>query len=293
MRKFDDYLVDSFKYAFSDIKKGIVGGLLLSIPSVLAILTTILMAVYISKLNPYSMMFGFSIPKVVISVLIVGGLLVLVILMVEFIVNGYYVRTMKTTVDGENKLPDWGNIVELVRKGFLYWLGKLALGLMFFGVPVLPMLVGVAVGEKSPIAGLVLMGIGLILLLIFGIVYLFYSYLAEVNYSIKGFMGFFEYKKIFKMMSPTYIVLLVVVMIIIIIIEVIIQIPFVVLKVALSLTQSSTSQSANVLTASFIVDLISTAVSGFIAFFIGLFSKRAIALYYKDKIEEENQKSES
>ena len=93
------------------------------------------------------------------------------------------------------------------------------------------------------------------------------------------------------MMSLTYIVLLVVVIFITLIVEGIVQVPFFILKVVSNFAQSQ-MMSSN-LAPIFIVDLISVVVSGFVGFFMGVVVKRAIALYYKDKIEEENQKSES
>jgi hypothetical protein len=253
------------------------------------------MAIYVAKyISPnmmYSMMLSFTIPKTVLMTIVVGIFALLICLIVKFMVDGYYVKIMKTTVESGNSLPDWDNFAELIKIGFLYWIGGIVLGLMFFVIPIVMILVGVVVLAKSPIAGAVLIGIGLILALILLIVYIFYKYLADVNYSVKGFMGFFEFKKIFKRMSITYVILLIVVVLITVVVEGIVQFPFFILKVVSNFAQSSAMGSN--LSPIFIIDLISVVVSGFVGFFMGVVVKRAIALYYKDKIEEESQKSES
>jgi hypothetical protein len=295
MGKFEEYLTDAFKYAFSDIKKGIIGGLLVTIPAVLMFLLGFIMAIYVAKYISsnmmYSMMLSFTLPKTVLMTIIVGIFALLISLIVKFMVDGYYVKIMKTTVDSVNSLPDWDNFVELIKIGFLYWIGGIVLGLMFFAIPIVMILIGMAILAKNPIAGAVLIGIGVILALILLIVYVFYKYLADVNYSVKGFMGFFEFKKIFKMMSLTYVILLIVVILIAVVVEGIVQFPFFILKVISNFAQGSMMN--NNLTPIFIIDLVSVVVSEFVGFFMGMVVRRAIALYYKDKIEEENQKSES
>jgi len=284
MRKFEEYITNSFKYVLSDIKKGLVGGLLSSISGIIgAVFGIILSMLSIHYINPE---LAFEIPYNTLSssltlssLLVIGCFGFLIALIIGFIVDGYYVRVMKTTVENYDILPDWNNVADLLKRGFLYWIGVVILLIIFMIVPILFFIIGIFLMIKNPIVGFAFVGIGLILLFILIIAFLIYIGLAEVNYSVKGFIGFFEFKEIFSMINLTYIVLLIVVGIITIVIGFIVQLPFILIKYLVGgLNPASSSQ--------LIIEIISTVVSTFVGFYMVVFSRRAVALYYKDRVEE-------
>ena len=277
MSKLEDYISDAFRYAFSDIKKGLVGGLLYAISGTLS--------VFVSIVIEPGMLGGVYLEKFT-TLLILSSIGFLIGLIVGFLVDGYYVRVMKTTVEGSNTLPEWNNISDLLVKGFLYTIGTLILVIIFM----LPLIILFIIGifamaiDSSGIIGLpLLLMIPLIIFLIL------YSYLAEVNFSVKGFFGFFEFKKIFKLMSLKYVVLLILVVIITVIVLLIVSSPFIIVYILYAAQTPSFYYEYIPSTPMIIIKLISTIVSSFVGFFMELFSKRAIALYYKDKIEELEQ----
>ena len=142
MGKFEEYITNSFKYVFSDIKKGLVGGLLSSISGVIgAVFGIILSMLLIHYINPE---FAFEITcntlsssLTLSSLLVIGGFGFLIALIISFIVDGYYVRVMKTTVENYDILPDWDNVADLLKRGFLYWIGVVILLIIFMIVPIL------------------------------------------------------------------------------------------------------------------------------------------------------------
>ncbi|WP_048197462.1 DUF4013 domain-containing protein [Methanocaldococcus sp. FS406-22] len=71
------------------------------------------------------------------SLLVIGGFGFLIALIISFIVDGYYVRVMKTTVENYDILPDWDNVADLLKRGFLYWIGVVILLIIFMIVPIL------------------------------------------------------------------------------------------------------------------------------------------------------------
>ncbi|ACV24075.1 DUF4013 domain-containing protein [Methanocaldococcus fervens] len=284
MRKFEDYIIESFKYAFSDIKKGIVGGLLLSISEVFSILFSVFMiATDVSSNIP-----NFEILTSLLTVMAVGFLISLII---GFIIDGYYVRVMKTTVEGFNNLPEWNNFADLFVKGILYVIGSLILAVVFLIVPIILLFVSILLATQSNSIGLAFLIISFVIFGILLIALIFYLPLAEVNFSVKGFLGFFEFKKIFKLMSVKYVLLVIVVTIIVLIIGLIASAPFMLMEI---LTNPNVPHHNAVIPPTLLaIQLISAIVSGFIGFFMSLFSKRAIALYYKDNIEEEKEELEN
>ncbi|WP_456374293.1 DUF4013 domain-containing protein [Methanocaldococcus sp.] len=282
MRKLEDYISDAFRYAFSDIKKGLVGGLLYAISGTLS--------VFVSIVIEPGMLGGVYLEKFT-TLLILSSIGFLIGLIVGFLVDGYYVRVMKTTVEGSNTLPEWNNISDLLVKGFLYTIGTLILVIIFM----LPLIILFIIGifamaiDSSGIIGLPLLLISLLLMIPLIIFLILYSYLAEVNFSVKGFFGFFEFKKIFKLMSLKYVVLLILVVIITVIVLLIVSSPFIIVYILYAAQTPSFYYEYIPSTPMIIIKLISTIVSSFVGFFMELFSKRAIALYYKDKIEELEQ----
>ena len=195
MRKFEDYLTESFKYAFSDIKKGIIGGLLLAISGVFSILLSIITFTAGANSNPYNI---FKILTGMLIAIIIGFLISLVI---GFIVDGYYVRIMKTTVEGNDNLPEWDNFIDLLVRGFLYFVGILILAFIFLIIPIILFGIGILLITQDKIIGWAPLMMSFVKFIILFILLAFYLPLAEVNFSINGFLGFFEFKKIIRMIS--------------------------------------------------------------------------------------------
>lgn len=84
------------------------------------------------------------------------------------------------------------------------------------------------------------------------------------------------------MINLNYIILLIIVGVIVIVINFVVQLPFILLKIfAISPARYSTFSSSET-----IVDVISAVISAFVGFYTAVFAKRAIALYYKDRVEE-------
>ncbi|AIJ05405.1 hypothetical protein JH146_0556 [Methanocaldococcus bathoardescens] len=186
-----DYLRDAIDYTKSDIKNFVIGWILLSLTWFL-----ISIAKYTASWEVY------------------------LILMIIFLIQcGYYIKIMKETLNGSNKLPDWNNCPKLLIDGLLYDIGAL----MLLFISLIPAFVGVVLY----IAGLhflvktfssifeIIMDIGVwiaILGFIFGcLVFLIYLPISTANFANKGFFGFFEFKNLFKMMNLKYIVLAIVV----------------------------------------------------------------------------------
>ncbi|CAB3289102.1 conserved membrane protein of unknown function [Methanocaldococcus lauensis] len=287
MRKIDEYISEAFKYAFSDIKKGLVGGFLYAISGTLGVLISV---VFARLINPMSMSyhnFGGKLTMffgITLIIFLIG-------LIVGFLVDGYYVRVMRTTVEGSNELPEWSNITDLLIRGFLYAVGVFILLVIFL----LPLIILLIIGAYYIITqhnignGLILLFASLVISIPFFIVYVFYTPLAEVNYSVKGFLGFFEFKRIFRLMSIKYIILVILIMVITFIINAVIYSFFAFVKYMFlfsSIKYSPYNLTSTLSMPMLIVDLISYAVTGFVGFFMSLFSKRAYSLYYKDKVEE-------
>ncbi|XRO77522.1 DUF4013 domain-containing protein [Methanocaldococcus sp. 10A] len=277
MRSIEEYIKDAFKYSYSDIKNFIVGGLLFSISTVIAVIFNIYLLKYV---HPYFLMADIS------KIIVLFVVAMLSLLIIGIITNGYLVRVMKTTVEGSDILPNWDNIVELFIKGLLFTIGNIILAIIFFVIPIILIALGIFSSIKS-VLGLIFLILGFVILLISGIAYFFYSLLAEVNFSIKGFFGFFEFKKIFKMISLKYVVLVILIMIIGIIINIIVSLPFVLLSILLTPHQMLYSYSVyHTITPSIVIlQLIEGIIKGFVTFFMMIFTGRGVALYYKDKVE--------
>lgn len=55
--------------------------------------------------------------------LIVAGLLLFIPIIGWAIVGGYMVRTLREVAQGDEQLPDWSNVGDLLTKGLLLWVG--------------------------------------------------------------------------------------------------------------------------------------------------------------------------
>ena len=189
-----DYLRDAIDYTKSDIKNFVIGWILLS-------LTWFLMS-----MAKYTA--GWEV------------CLILITIIATFLIQcGYYIKIMKETLNGSNKLPNWNHCSKLLVDGLLYSIGA---SILLF-ISLIPMFIGgvlYLVGLHFLVKTFssifeVIMNIGVwitILGFIFGyLMFLAYLPISTANFANKGFFGFFEFKNLFKMMDIKYIVLVIVV----------------------------------------------------------------------------------
>lgn len=208
------------------------------------------------------------------------GIIFIIGLIVSAIIGGYNVRIMKTTVEGLNVAPDWNNITDLLYRGILYIVGLVLLNIIFYFIPAILFVFGIFSLYISKIIGAFLIIISILIFIISVISLWLYSKLAEVNYSVKGFYGFFEFKEIFKMIGIRYIILVIIIAIINFIISLIVVLPLNIIDIFISYSALANS----ILTIIYIsIKGISYALSTFVDFYLGVFSIRAVALYYKDR----------
>ncbi|EHP86687.1 DUF4013 domain-containing protein [Methanotorris formicicus] len=175
---------------------------------------------------------------------------------------------------GSNQLPEWENFGELFVKGILWAVGNFLLVLIFIIVPLLIVGGGVLYLSKNPNTGMILIGLGMLLMVLFILPLMFYLPLATVNFAKRGFLGFFEFVEVFNKFSLEYIILFIVVVIVISIISMVIQLPFVILKFLLIFANPKLP---------YIVDVVIAFINSFVGFFLGIFQYRVFAKYYKKK----------
>ncbi|WP_394296027.1 DUF4013 domain-containing protein [Methanocaldococcus fervens] len=195
-------------------------------------------------------------------------------------ISSYYVRVMKTTVEGLNKAPDWDKIDDLFIKGLCYIIGLILLAFIFLIIPIALYLFSSILASINETAGLIFILLTTLFFILSIIILWFYSKLAEVNYSVRGFLGFFEFGKIFEMISLKYIILLIVIAIIELVISLIVVVPLDTIGTFL-LVLAYTNKN---ITALYIaIKNIVLCVINICNFYLAVFSIRAVALYYKDR----------
>lgn len=138
------------------------------------------------------------------------GLFFIFSFLLIFLVNGYYIRTVKNTINGNIGIPDWNNTFELLKKGISYTFGLFLIGIIF-QIPV-----------YSLSFGLIFLNFEISELFISAFAFLlsFFSWgyipLGTLNYIEKNkFLALFNFKKSFKLYSREYIGYLVVVLVLI------------------------------------------------------------------------------
>jgi len=265
----EDYIKEPLKYAFSDLKKGVVGGVLVSLFPVALSTLMLLLTPYLDKMK----MGFYSMPHLTPLIIIVG-VLAFIGFLISFLVYGYYVKVMKSTLEGNNQLPEWDGFGEMFIKGILWCFGGLLVSIIFLIIPLLVMGIGVVYLPKSPDVGIILFGLGILSMILFLIPLAFYIPLATINFAKKGFFGFFEFVEIFKKFSLEYITLFIAVMVVVFIVATIVQLPFIIVKVLLVFANPKLP---------YIVDVVSAFVNSFVGFFLGVFQYRTFAKYYKKK----------
>lgn len=128
------------------------------------------------------------------------GLFFIFSFLLIFLVNGYYIRTVKDTINGNIGIPDWNNIFGLLKKGISYTFGLFLLGIIF-QIPVYLLSFGL-IFLNFDIPELFISSFAFLLS------FLSWTYipLGTLNYIEKNkFLALFNFKKSFKLYSREYI----------------------------------------------------------------------------------------
>ncbi|MBP2200810.1 hypothetical protein J3E07_000208 [Methanococcus voltae] len=226
----DDYIINPLKYALSNIKALLIFAILEFIPlamfliMLVAIVTPFSQSAFdMGQMSPESLiMLMFSLGVGFVIFLFIG---IIIDLIVSIFLNGYIMKILSTTINGEQKLPEWENWKELFYKGFVFFIGTVILNLVFFFINM-----GFGIIDYMSVFFFSYSDIGIFALFVSIIVFFFklvlsiiqaiYTPLALSNYAYtEEFKGFFEVKKIFKMMSLNWLAVLIVAVIVVLIIE--------------------------------------------------------------------------
>jgi hypothetical protein len=279
----EKYIIGPFKYAMSDWKKIFVGGvlgLIYILPSQLlnAILQT---DNYIHSLESTTPDYS-----IVLTIFGAFGLIILASIIFGSLQFGYYMSIARNTVKfDDNQLPEWENWKELFKDGILYYIGSMLLALVIF-IPfiLLISIIGYGIYLAVGIPGLIIyIFLAIAIYMLLSLIYLFYLYLASINYANTDFMGFFEFKKILNLMSVKYIVLVIILFIINFIIAMLISIPSIVLNVVSVLSGDNIALLV-------ISAVVNSILASFVGFFMMVFIFRSISIYYKEKTSEKTEK---
>ncbi|ADG13844.1 conserved hypothetical protein [Methanocaldococcus infernus ME] len=257
-----EILTDSFEYVRSNFKELSLGSILYGI-----------FGAMIGALNGYLSFkvssYFFNINS---TVIIIFAILIMVAIIVSLIVAGYFVRIMKSSVENSDKAPDWDNFLDLIIKGFLFSIGSFIVALIFMIVPIILFIIGALIIKGF---GIVFIGVGIVLLIISLILLALYQPLAQVNFSVKGFFGFFEFGKIFKMVfNLNYIIL----WLLLILIGVGIGIIITIIALAIHLPAFFVDN----LNVYIFLNTLSSFIQYFISFYLSVFILRAYSLYYRN-----------
>jgi len=255
----EKYVVEPFKYATSDWLKVLIGVLLLLIPIVLS---SVLLVVYLNS-GPFT--------PLILAYLIVP-------LIIQVVINGYYIAVIKNTLEGLDTLPDWSNLGEIVKDGILYMIALFIITLLLSLPAIILFIIGVypvlatsgsyltytdlwnAIAYMSIIVILLLL-----YLLLLAVILWVYVPLATVNFAKKGFFGFFEVGDIFKKISLEYLGILLVYFVIGCIISIVLGILGVITLIPI------------------IGEMVYYVLGGILSFIYGIMLYRAVAKYYLER----------
>lgn len=271
----EKYLVEPFKYIESDWFKVLIGSLLLFLYIVFDMGLRIL-------LGPFAIIFTPVAYLLVIIILIID-------LLISIIISGYYIGVIKNTLKGVGTLPNWSNLIEIVKDGILYNIALLILLTVAFIPVVILLIVGaffttVGFGDyltlllESSAQGasgvaLIFLGIAGILSILIMLILIIYIPLAMVNFARKGFLGFFEFFDILKKISFEYILILLLYIILFAIISAIFVVAFFFSAVIILIPFIGVLISG-------LIMLIATAIATVLSFIVGIMFNRAVAKYY-------------
>ncbi|AEF96684.1 DUF4013 domain-containing protein [Methanotorris igneus] len=154
---------------------------------------------------------------------IIGGIIG-IIPIVNLIVGGYFVETMKYVITGKKVLPEWENWGGKFITGICVFI----IGLIYFAIPLVVMILlgglGALVGKNSSIVGFVL---GFVLFIVFG----FAMPMAIANYAAKEKLSAaFEFEEILgriKSVIGDYLLAYVVLFILVFVLDLVSMIPII------------------------------------------------------------------
>ncbi|MCS3900622.1 DUF4013 domain-containing protein [Methanococcus voltae] len=265
----DDYIVNPLKYSLSNIKALLIFTALGFIPLVL--LLVIVLTTGISILSKYGSDMGSMTPETTFSLIMALGIGFIIWLVISILIslatNGYIVKLIKTSIAGEQVLPNWEKWGDLLSKGLILTIGSIIMSLIFLAIHTL---------VSMPFNYLEIPVIAGILTTIINIFQMLYIPLAVSNYSYtEEFTAFFKVKEICKMMSLKWLAILIVVSII----SLIVLIPTFLLGMGfiLSLVGGSFEMGA-------IVGIITVLVASLSYSIISFYAYRCYATYYKSVI---------
>ena len=275
----EKYIKEPFKYAMSDWKKIFVGGvfgLMYMLPS--QVFDAMLRANNHVQNMESSASFDYSI---LLGLLGVFALIIFLSIIFGSLQYGYYMKLAKNTVESyDTQLPEWEGWYDLFKKGIMFYIGSLLLALIVF----LPFIIIASIIGY----GIYLIGIPLLLIIYFfavlgaylliALLYMFYFYLASVNFANVGFKGFFEFKKVIELMSLKYLVLVILMGIFVMTMTFIASLPGMVMKFIGVMAHN---------TPILIISAIITSIlMSFAGFFASVVLYRSISTYYKEKMQE-------
>ncbi|MCS3900623.1 DUF4013 domain-containing protein [Methanococcus voltae] len=262
----DDYVINPLKYAISNIKALLIYTALGFIP--LALLLIMVLTTGISILSKYGSDISSMTPDSVLSLITtlgIGFIIWLVItILVSLATNGYIVKLVKTSVEGEQILPNWENWSDLLLKGLILIIGSFLIALIFSAISAI---------LSMPFDYLEIPMIAGILTAIVAIFQMLYTPLAVSNYSYtEEFMAFFRVKEIYNMMSLKWLAIIIVVAIV----SIILMIPTFALVAGfiLSLVGGNFEMGAVIGTIAAILAALSSSI-------ISFYGYRCYATYYK------------
>lgn len=208
---FEKYVKEPLNYAYSDLKKVFVGGVLELLSMAWMVFGFFLMVLGIMPHMP-----GFHMPITFGSAFsgigVLFGLVSIILgIILSIFVNGYYMKVVQKTLNDEDILPEWENFKGLFVKGLLYVIGALLLPMLFSIPDIILELVRIVYGINS-FAFTLLSDLMSLIVSILGALVI---PLAVVNFVAKDrFMGFFQFKEIISKISFEYVGVLIVVAVI-------------------------------------------------------------------------------
>ncbi|WP_457611788.1 DUF4013 domain-containing protein [Methanocaldococcus sp.] len=259
-----EILVDSFNYIKNNFKTLSIGAIIYGIIG--AIWGVLEGFIYYYSHHNADLM---SLTLIVLFIIIF-----LITIFIGFIVAGYYVRVMRVTVNNSNKAPDWDDIGGLFVDGLLLTFGIITLFIIFLIVPILFFVLG-AITLVFGI-GIIFIILGLIFLIVALILSYLYNPLAQVNFAVKGFKGFFEFKRIFSLMKSLDYILL---MIALFIISIGVGIVITIITFPITLI---TIIAKNLYIYILLYSLV-YLIQFFISYYLSIFIIRAVSLYYRER----------
>jgi len=298
---FKEYIIEPLKYAYSDLKRIFIGGVLylLALLGIIfgmlnVILSIIIISPEISENLPLSLSVfkSFAFGALVINSSISAVSLLLGIIFIVFgivimcILSGYTYRVINYTLDGKNTIPRWRGCKYLFFKGFIFLMGLFILSIVF-NLPNILLRVGVGMmypeyfgifPTPAPLYIVLLSAILSIIRLTISLLEWIYTPLAVINFTKKdNFLGFFQITEIISKVSFEYVGILMFV----IFISTIYWITCFTVLAIVTITV--------ILTFNYPTGIITAVMLGcftipFLAFYLRIFRYRAYAKYYKNRM---------